>query len=155
MEPLLTDVHENMSRLKSILKLAGDDEVDVLVLPELCNSGYMFENLEEAKFGSEKIPTGSFSEELQSWSKKNRLVVAGICEETEKGLFNSAGVFANGIFFGHFNPEFVCALRHPLPVLAGKVPGGTDSSMFDPGSPCKPVDITPRHGLPCYAIHYV
>ena len=96
MEPLLSDVNENLLRLKSILKEAGDNTVDVLVLPELCNSGYMFENMEEAKSVAEKIPTGSFSEELHSWSKKNRLVVAGICEESSKGLFNSAAVFANG-----------------------------------------------------------
>jgi predicted amidohydrolase len=96
MEPLLSDVHENLLRLKSLLKKAGDNKVDVLVLPELCNSGYMFENLEEAKFAAEKIPTGGFSEDLRSWSKKNRLVVAGICEESSKGLFNSAAVFANG-----------------------------------------------------------
>ena len=96
MEPLLTDVHENFSRLKSMLKEAEDNQVDVLVLPELCNSGYVFESMEEAMFASEEIPTGSFSEDLRSWSKPDRLVVAGICEKTSKGLHNSAAVFANG-----------------------------------------------------------
>ena len=96
MEPLLTDVHENLSRMKSMLKEADDNQVDILVLPELCNSGYVFESIEEAKFAAEEIPTGSFSEELRSWSKSDRLVVAGICEQTPQGLYNSAAIFANG-----------------------------------------------------------
>ena len=96
MEPLVTDVDENLSRVKSLLKEAEDNQVDVLVLPELCNSGYVFKNLEEATFASEKIPNGRFSKELLSWSKSGRLVVAGICEQTPEGLYNSAAVFADG-----------------------------------------------------------
>jgi predicted amidohydrolase len=97
MEPLLTDAQENLSRVKSLLKEAEDNQVDVLVLPELCNSGYVFEKLEEVRSAAEEIPTGSFSKELLSWSKTERLVVAGICEHTPKGLYNSAAVFANGV----------------------------------------------------------
>ncbi|MFX1561609.1 MAG: nitrilase-related carbon-nitrogen hydrolase, partial [Promethearchaeota archaeon] len=96
MEPLLLEVQENLSRLKSMLKEAGDKKVDVLVLPELCNSGYVFESLEEVKSVAEEIPSGGFSKELLSWSKKDRLVVAGICEQTDVGFCNSAAVFANG-----------------------------------------------------------
>ena len=96
MEPVLTDVHENLSRMKSMLKEAEEEKVDVLVLPELCNSGYVFESLEEAQSAAEEIPSGRFSMELCSWSKSNRLVVAGICERTTEGLYNSAVVFANG-----------------------------------------------------------
>jgi predicted amidohydrolase len=96
MEPLLTDVNENLLRVKALLKEAGDNQVDVLVLPELCNSGYVFENLEEATSAAEEIPNGRFSKELLSWSKQERLVVAGLCEQTSDGLFNSAAVFASG-----------------------------------------------------------
>lgn len=96
MEPLLLEVQENLSRLKSMLKEAGDKKVDVLVLPELCNSGYVFESLEEVKSVAEEIPSGGFSKELLSWSKKDRLVVAGVCEQTDQGFYNSAAVFANG-----------------------------------------------------------
>lgn len=96
MEPLLVDVHENLSKLRELLKEAEDNQVEVLVLPELCNSGYVFENLEEARFAAEEIPRGRFSEELRSWSKPDRLVVAGICEHTPQGLYNSAAVFAQG-----------------------------------------------------------
>jgi predicted amidohydrolase len=96
MEPLVTDVEENLSRVKAILKEAEGSQIDVLVLPELCNSGYVFDSLEEAESTAEKIPSGIFSKEFRSWSRKNRLVVAGICEQTPEGLYNSAVVFAQG-----------------------------------------------------------
>ena len=96
MEPSLMDIGENLSKVKSLLKEAEENQVDVLVLPELCNSGYVFENLEEAESTAEVIPSGIFSNELLSWSRKNRLVVAGICERTPEGLYNSAAVFAQG-----------------------------------------------------------
>jgi len=96
MNPLLPDVHENLARIRKLLKKADDNQVDVLVLPELSNSGYVFRNKAEAAFASETIPSGKFSTELQKWSKSDRLVVAGLCEQTSIALYNSAAVFGEG-----------------------------------------------------------
>ena len=96
MEPKLADAQENLTKLKELLKQAEDNHVEVLVLPELCNSGYVFKNLEEATSVSERIPSGEFSEELLKWTKSDRLVVAGLCEQTSQGLYNSAAVFVHG-----------------------------------------------------------
>jgi len=96
MEPVLMDRVENLKRVRALLNEATMNEVEVLVLPELCNSGYVFESLEEATSVSEEIPSGEFSRELLSWSKENHLVVAGFCEKTANGLYNSAAAFANG-----------------------------------------------------------
>jgi len=96
MEPLVTDVDENLSRVKLLLKEAEGSQVDVLVLPELCNSGYVFESFEEVESAAEEIPTGILSKELLSWSRKDRFVVAGICERTSEGFYNSAAVFVRG-----------------------------------------------------------
>jgi predicted amidohydrolase len=71
-------------------------KVDVLVLPELCNSGYVFKTKEEAEDSAEPIPEGEMSQLLREWSNPDRLVVAGICEQTEEGLYNSAAVFREG-----------------------------------------------------------
>ena len=95
-QPILKDSDENLSRVKSLLKEAEENQVEVLVLPELCNSGYVFESLEEAKSTAEEIPSGRFSEELRLWSRKNRFVIAGICERAPEGLYNSAAVFSKG-----------------------------------------------------------
>ncbi|TET11220.1 MAG: hypothetical protein E3J86_03440 [Candidatus Thorarchaeota archaeon] len=96
MEPQITSVEENIARVKVLLEKAEENTVDVLVLPELCNSGYVFQSSDEANASAEEIPQGPMSSELLAWSKAGRMVVAGICERTDKGLYNSAGIFANG-----------------------------------------------------------
>lgn len=96
MEPQIGDVEENLTRVKSILEVAEKTDVDVLVLPELCNSGYVFKEISEATDSAESIPQGPFSKELLAWSSSGRLVVAGICERTRDGLYNSAAVFGDG-----------------------------------------------------------
>ncbi|MHA1634805.1 MAG: nitrilase-related carbon-nitrogen hydrolase [Candidatus Thorarchaeota archaeon] len=96
MEPQICNPEENLSRVKSILAEADKAKVDVLVLPELCNSGYVFKTMSEAVDSAEVIPTGPMSKELLTWSSSERLVVAGICEQTKEGLYNSAAVFGNG-----------------------------------------------------------
>ncbi|MFX1485261.1 MAG: nitrilase-related carbon-nitrogen hydrolase [Promethearchaeota archaeon] len=96
MNPQIANPEENISLVKNLLQEAAINEIEVLVLPELCNSGYVFASIEEAETSAEYIPKGPLSSELLEWSKKERMVVAGLCEKTDDGLYNSAGVFANG-----------------------------------------------------------
>jgi len=96
MEPLICNPNENLSRVKIILEEAEKDEVDVLVLPELCNSGYVFKSYNEVLISGESIPDGPLCNELKVWSGSGRLVVAGICEQTKGGMYNSAAVFRDG-----------------------------------------------------------
>ena len=96
MEPQICNTEKNLSRVKSILEQAEKTNVDVLVLPELCNSGYVFKDINEATESAEAIPEGPFSKELLTWSSADRLVVAGINERTSEGLYNSAAVFGDG-----------------------------------------------------------
>ena len=96
MAPLIADVDENLARVKGILQAAEKADVDVLVLPELCNSGYAFKNIGELSSAAEWIPDGLMSQQLLVWSGGGRLVVAGICERTSEGFYNSAVVLGNG-----------------------------------------------------------
>jgi predicted amidohydrolase len=96
MEPRVDDVDANILNVKKILKTAGEEGVDLLVFPELANSGYMFKSRDEALARSETIPDGLFSTSLLEWSQEGRVVVAGICEMKEGNLYNSAAVFADG-----------------------------------------------------------
>ena len=101
-EPKIDRVQENISSLRSILLEAESKDIEVLVLPELANSGYSFSSKDEALARSESIPEGPFSQELLSWSKKGRLVVAGICERDGERIYNSAGIFGDGIHLGTY-----------------------------------------------------
>ncbi len=96
MDPQICDIKQNLARVKSILAEAEKTDVEVLVLPELCNSGYVFKDISEATDSAESIPEGPFSRELLEWSSSGRLAVAGICERAKEDLYNSAAVFGDG-----------------------------------------------------------
>ena len=120
MELKLGDIDYNVQQAKLLLDDAKDNDVDVLVLPEMANSGYFFDSYKEVKKYSEKIPTGPLSKELLKWSRKGRLVAAGINESTKEGLYNSAAIFANGSHLGTYRkhhlygPENEWFLRGPV-----------------------------------------
>ena len=103
MEPNVDDMAANLVNVKKILKIAGKEGVELLVLPELANSGYMFASRDEALARSEAIPNGSFSTILLEWSQEGRVVVAGICETKEGNLYNSAAIFADGEHLGTYH----------------------------------------------------
>ncbi len=66
-------------------------DADLIVLPELFNTGYQFISRKEAISLSEKIPTGYTIKTLKKLSaKKNIYIVAGIAENSEGKLYNSA-----------------------------------------------------------------
>ncbi|MHA2005131.1 MAG: nitrilase-related carbon-nitrogen hydrolase, partial [Candidatus Thorarchaeota archaeon] len=69
MDPMIGDTKGNMKKMQEVLVSASDNNVDVLVLPELINSGYVFESQDEANSLSESIPDGDFSKTLQKWSE--------------------------------------------------------------------------------------
>ena len=66
MEPIIGDLKGNMSKMSALLKTATEQEVDVIVLPELLNSGYVFKSKKEAESLSEKIPSGLFSKTMKT-----------------------------------------------------------------------------------------
>ena len=90
------DLEYNLESLQDILDMAKEVQVDILVLPELANSGYYFESKDQAYELAERIPTGSYSQALIKWSAEERMVVAGINELGDEGLYNSAAIMANG-----------------------------------------------------------
>jgi predicted amidohydrolase len=93
----LGDPAANLDHLRFLLDEAARQSADVLVLPELASSGYLFATPAEASAAAEEIPTGPASRLLAEWSRDERMVVCGICERSGDQLFNSAAVFASGL----------------------------------------------------------
>lgn len=78
----LKKVEKNLSKVKKL---------DLLVLPELCNSGYNFRDKKEALQFAEEIPQGKSTKFLITLAKKkNCFIVAGINEKKGNALYNSA-----------------------------------------------------------------
>ncbi len=88
-EPIFLDVEENVNKIFSFIR--NSSNIDFLVLPELANSGYTFQNKGELEKVAEEIPKGYFTEKMCEIAKeKNLHIVAGICEKHGEKFFNSA-----------------------------------------------------------------
>jgi len=73
-----------------------DRDFDLMVLPELANSGYLFSDFSELENTAEelsdkKIQNGIFSKTMfELCKKKNAYIVSGICEKSGEKFFNSS-----------------------------------------------------------------
>ncbi len=94
--PVLCRAEESREATSRILAVADRHGVDVLVLPELANSGYAFSGRDELATMAEAIPGGPYCELLREWSAAGRLVVAGVAERHGQGFYNSAVMFGSG-----------------------------------------------------------
>ncbi|HUU78208.1 MAG TPA: nitrilase-related carbon-nitrogen hydrolase [candidate division Zixibacteria bacterium] len=89
--PIFGDVQSNTNKT---VKLINQGKIaDLLVLPELCNTGYLFEDKSELEKLAERIPEGKTT---KAWIKAaqdtNTYLVAGICEKNEEGTFFNSSV---------------------------------------------------------------
>jgi len=88
--PGFRDVSGNVRKMSE--RVSGVD-ADVLVLPELFNTGYAFRKREDVKRVAEEVPDGETTKALISLSKrKDVCIVAGLAEKDGGKLYNSAVV---------------------------------------------------------------
>lgn len=77
--------------IKRIEDLISDKDFDLLVLPELANSGYLFCDKNELLKCGEEIPNGDFCRSLLKICKgKDAFIVSGICEKSGNRFYNSS-----------------------------------------------------------------
>ncbi len=96
MEPELLNVEANVTK---VLRTLEKIEADLIVLPELFNSGYAFQTVQEIEETAESIP-GYTTEALRELSHEKKMtIVAGICERKGDAFFNSA-VYIKGEYIG-------------------------------------------------------
>lgn len=92
-EPQIGAVDANIAKSVAMLEQAAEAGASLAVLPELCDSGYVFETREEA-FSLASDTTDSPS--IRAWAEvarsRNLHVVAGFCERSGEALYNSAAV---------------------------------------------------------------
>ena len=93
MEPRIGENDQNLATSLNKINDAGSSGARLVVLPELCNSGYIFKTRDEANSLAERIPDGP---SCQGWAdmaaRYNMYIVAGIAESDGFALYNSAVV---------------------------------------------------------------
>ena len=91
MEPVVGRKQANIEKSVASIEEAARNGARLIVLPELANSGYVFESREEAFALSEPVPDG---ESTRAWARLARdrdlYIAAGICERDGDMLYNSA-----------------------------------------------------------------
>jgi len=103
MQPSFGDVASNVARSVQLIEQAASQGVNLVVLPELCNSGYVFSNRAEAFAVAEEIPAGRTASAWMECAARHRLhLVAGICERAGNRLYNSAVVIGPQGYIGTF-----------------------------------------------------
>jgi len=120
----LADRAANLEIIHELLDEAARGGVDVLVLPELANSGYNFETPAEAESVAEVADDGPVCRLLRDWSSSGRLAVSGLCERGTDALYNSAVVYAGGELLAVYRKTHLFA---------------NESSFFRPGAEKPPV----------------
>lgn len=79
---------KNIERIKELI---SDSEFDLLVLPELANSGYLFTDKKELEELSEEIESSRFCNELvKICSDRNAYIVSGLIERYKDRFYNSS-----------------------------------------------------------------
>jgi N-carbamoylputrescine amidase len=93
MEPRIGAKQANVDRSVELIEQACGQGARLLVLPELCNSGYVFASRQEAFDAAEPVPDGPT---VRTWADAARrhgvVIVAGICERAGDALYNSAAI---------------------------------------------------------------
>jgi len=79
------------SNTEKILSLLEPVEFDLIVLPELANSGYLFTSFDELENSSEVVSDSNFVNVLKEVAaNKNGFIVTGFCEKSDDKYFNSS-----------------------------------------------------------------
>jgi predicted amidohydrolase len=103
MEPRIGETKKNVDRSILLMEDAAGRGADLVVLPELCNTGYVFQSREEARSLAESIPDGSTCKAWIDTAARLRLhIVAGITERDGERLYNSAVIIGPDGLIGRY-----------------------------------------------------
>lgn len=103
LEPRVGDTAANLRKGLEVVRHAVEQHVDLIVLPELANSGYIFNSRAEAFSLSEAIPDGPTCRSyLDAIRDTGVHAVVGICERDGDRLYNSAVLLGPGGLIGHY-----------------------------------------------------
>jgi len=103
MEPHICNKDRNIEETLKIIDQAGKAGAKLMVLPELANTGYIFNSRQEAFAVAEEVPEGPTTEEwIKAAKKYDAYICAGICEREGNHLYNSVVVVGPEGYIGTY-----------------------------------------------------
>lgn len=143
LEPVLGDLAGNRQRAVEGIYAAAREGAELIVLPELCSSGYNFAGRDEAARYAEPIPGPTTDAWTRVAGETGCYVVGGICEQDGGDLFNTAALVG---------PDGVIGVYRKLHLF------NREQLSFAPGNRGLPVFSLPfgRVGMViCYDLRFV
>jgi len=102
-EPKVGRKQENVEKTILFAEEAAEGGADIILLPELANTGYVFETRSEAFELSEEVPKGETVQAWESFARKQKAyLVAGISEREEGRLYNSSVLIGPDGYIGKY-----------------------------------------------------
>jgi len=99
-EPIFGNVDENLKKAGRLIKQAN---AELIVLPELSNTGYVFTSMEEVEALAEEIPGGKTTEFLCELARQNNsFIVSGLAEKENGRFYNSAVLVSPSGYVGTY-----------------------------------------------------
>jgi predicted amidohydrolase len=102
-EPKIGMADENLDKTLSWIKKAAAEGANLIILPELCVSGYVFNSRVEAFQNAEAVPGGK---SVNSWvelaSQHDIYLVAGIAEKHCSSLYNTSVLIGPAGYIGKY-----------------------------------------------------
>jgi predicted amidohydrolase len=96
-EPVVGRLAENVRIGAEMIEKAAGDGANLIVLPELCDSGYVFETRDEAYALSGTAEDSAAVSRWRELAKKLGVhIVGGFCERAGDALYNSAAIVGPG-----------------------------------------------------------
>lgn len=113
MEPRVGEKDKNLARSLEMIDEAAAAGANLVVLPELCNSGYVFATREEALGLAEEIPDGPTCRDWAGAAARHGLhIVAGIAERDGRALYNAAVVVGPQGVIGKYRKNHLWAAEN-------------------------------------------
>jgi predicted amidohydrolase len=124
--PAFGEAEKNVEQAVRDLKTI---EADLIVMPELCNTGYQFISRKEAQTLAEEVPSGKTCQALMDVaSMKKMFLVFGLAEKKGEKLYNSAVVVGPVGFIGIYRKAHLFSEEKLF-----FDPGDTGFQVFDLG----------------------
>lgn len=125
MEPRIGEKARNLARSLELIEAAARAGAQLAVLPELANTGYVFETREEAFALAERVPDGPSTKAwMEAAMVHNLVIVAGITESEGNSLYNAAVVIGPKGYIGTYRKNHLW---------------GAENLFFEPGNLGMPV----------------